>query len=58
MVNKYGIYNESIIYPHGRHGLALADETAVVNHDLTFMDKEIAKWPLKANEFIKKVIGK
>lgn len=57
-LNKYGIYNESIIYPHGRHGLALADETAVVNHDLTFMDKEIAQWPLKANEFIRKVIGK
>lgn len=57
-LNKYGIYNESIIYPHGRHGLALADETAVVNHDLTFMDKEIAQWPLKTNEFIKKVIGK
>lgn len=56
-LNKYGIYNESVIYPHGRHGLALADETAVVNHDLSFKDEEIAKWPLKVDEFIKKVLG-
>lgn len=56
-LKEHKVYYESFLYPHGRHGLALADETAIVNNDLSFTDKEIAKWPDNANKFIKKILG-
>ena len=56
-LDKYGIKNKIIIYDHGVHGLALADETAVVNNDeKTYIRPDIAKWINEANCFIKDII--
>lgn len=56
-LKKYHIYHECIIYEHGRHGLALADETAIVDGDTSFTNKEIAKWPIIAKDFIIKILN-
>ena len=56
-LNDHNIYNECIIYEHGRHGLALADETAIVDGDTSFTNKEIAKWPIIAKDFIIKILN-
>ncbi|MGM9858735.1 MAG: alpha/beta hydrolase [Bacilli bacterium] len=50
------VYNEFIIFNTGRHGLALADQTAIKDGDESYINKEVAIWPTKANEFIKKVL--
>ena len=56
-LNKSHIENEVLIFNHGVHGLALADETAVVAGDYEkYYRKDIAIWIDKVNEFIKKVI--
>ncbi len=57
-LKKNGIYYESMIYPNGKHGLALADETAVVEGNDEYLNPEIAKWPYNVDEFIKRIIKK
>ena len=57
-LEEYGIYHKTIIFPHGRHGLALSDETAIVNGDLSFKNDEVAVWPNEANDFIKDVLNR
>ena len=55
-LNKHKIYHEFVLFPHGRHGLALADETAIVNNDMSFYSIEVSTWIDKANDFIKKIL--
>lgn len=57
-LKKNNVYYEYKIYEHGKHGLALADETAVVNGDLTFTSKEIANWPNNVSKFIEKILNR
>ena len=52
------ILNEVLIFDSGVHGLALADETAVVGKDYKIYNRpDIAIWFNEAIKFIKKVIG-
>ena len=56
-LDKYHIKNKVMIFDHGVHGLALADETAVVNGDnATYNRKDIAIWLNEAIKFIKEVV--
>lgn len=55
-LKKNNVYHNYIIYPSGPHGMALADETAIHNGDKAYINKEIAKWVNKADEFIKEVL--
>ena len=56
-LDKFHIKNEILIFEHGIHGLALADETAVVNNEFDkYCRKDIAEWIVKANDFIKDVL--
>ena len=56
-LDKKGIKNTVITYEHGVHGLALADETAVVNGDnATYNRPDIARWIIEADNFIKEII--
>ena len=55
-LNKYGIYNEFVIYPHGPHGMALADETATTDGHEDCYSKEVQTWIYKAKDFIEKVM--
>ena len=56
-LERFHIYHEVIVFEHGAHGLALADETAVVGGDYDkYYRKDIAIWVDKADAFIKKVI--
>lgn len=48
------IPHEYKIFPHGRHGLALADETAIKNNDLSFFNEEVQIWPTLVDNFLKK----
>ena len=57
-LKEHNIKYEAKIYDHGCHGLALADETSIVNHDPSFADKEIAHWPYDVDKFIKKILNK
>ena len=53
----HNIINQVMIFDSGVHGLALADETAVVNGDnLTYNRPDIAIWFDEAMCFIKKVL--
>ena len=55
-LDKYHIKNEVMIFPHGVHGLALADETAVVSGNKeVFFRPDIAIWFTKAINFIKEL---
>lgn len=55
-LDKYHIKNEVIIFDSGIHGLALADETAVVNFNKdVYIRSDIATWFDKAIEFIKNI---
>lgn len=54
-LNAHHIPNQIMIYPDGPHGMALADETAVVLNGPKYNDKEIAKWPILVDQFIKKI---
>ena len=49
---------EKIIFNTGKHGLALADETAVKDNDISYINNEVSIWPSLVNEFIKKVISR
>ncbi len=55
-LKENNIYYECKIYDEGRHGLALADMTTVVENDMSYYNEEIAKWPELVEEFIKKII--
>ncbi|MBO4667413.1 MAG: alpha/beta hydrolase [Bacilli bacterium] len=58
-LDKYNIKNKMILYPSGVHGLALADETAVVNGDnKTYNRPDIARWIIEADCFIKEILNK
>ena len=57
-LDKYNIYNECVIYPHGPHGYALADESACINGDPYFLNKDVAKWPLLVCDFLNKILNK
>ena len=55
-LDRNKIKNQVIIFPHGVHGLALADETAVVNGNTeVFFRPDIAIWFTEAIKFIKEV---
>lgn len=54
-LKKHNIYHESVIFDHGRHGLALADWTAVVLNDESFLNSDVARWFDMALKFIRKV---
>lgn len=41
------------IFEHGRHGLALADMTAVKDGDMDFYNEEVQIWPTLVNNFLK-----
>ena len=57
-LKKHHILNETLIFERGVHGLALADETAVVSGDYkTYNRPDIAIWFNEAIKFVKKVIG-
>jgi len=55
-LDKYHIENECVIYPTGPHGYALADITACVENGPYYINEEIAKWPILADEFIRKIL--
>ena len=56
-LDRNNIKNKVMIFEHGVHGLALADETAVVNGDnTTYNRKDIAIWFTEAVKFIKEVV--
>lgn len=56
-LNEYHIYNELRLFNHGDHGLALADETAVVaGNRAKYIYPDVAGWPNEVDKFIKKVI--
>lgn len=56
-LNKYHIRNKVIVFDSGVHGLALADETAVVGKDYkTYFRPDIAVWFTEAVHFIKDII--
>lgn len=58
-LNEYHIYNELELFNHGDHGLALADETAVVANDKErYIFPDVAKWPNNADKFIQRVLSK
>lgn len=57
-LNNNKVYCESKIYESGPHGLALADETAVVGNDKSYLNNEIAKWPYDVDKFIKTILKK
>ncbi len=50
------VKSEFVIFDHGKHGLALADKTAIKDGDLSYVNKDVSKWPLLADSFIKKVL--
>ena len=55
-LDRNKIKNQVMIFPHGVHGLALADETAVVNGNTeVFFRPDIAIWFTEAIKFIKEV---
>ena len=47
---------ESVIFPSGPHGMALADESSRLGGGDNLIDENIAKWPLMVDKFIKKHI--
>lgn len=56
-LKKYNILNQVLIFDSGVHGLALANETAVVGFDdKTYNRSDIAIWFKEAIKFIKKVV--
>lgn len=57
-LNEYGIYNECIIYPEGRHGLALANYDTLPGGLMSFYNEEVQGWVDKADMFIKKILNK
>ena len=50
-LKKKNVLFEAKIYEKGRHGMALADKTALVHGIKEYYNKEIAKWPILASEF-------
>ena len=50
---KNKIYFESHIYPHGPHGMALANSTTHIREGFT--DNRIAEWPRLAREWMKTI---
>lgn len=56
-LTKNNVYHEMELYPHGRHGLALADETAIKDGDTSYVIPEVQSWPNKVDAFIKKVLS-
>lgn len=55
-LKKHNIYSEIVIFPHGPHGMALADDTATSDNHLDCKDELVATWPSLVDNFIKKVI--
>lgn len=56
-LKKNNIKHEFIMFNHGRHGSALADETAIKDGDTSYVNKDVAIWPTLVDKFIKKVIN-
>lgn len=52
-LRKNDIYLEAYIFPHGPHGVALADETAIKDGDTSYVIPLVATWSDRAIEFIK-----
>ncbi len=55
-LSKNNVYHEMKLYPHGRHGLALGDETAIKDGDTSYVIPEVQDWPNNVDAFIKKVL--
>ena len=56
VLKKNGVFHKCVLFPSGPHGMALADESAILNGNLAYVNKEVAKWVNMADDFIKKVI--
>lgn len=57
-LSKNNVFYRYHIYPKGPHGMALADESAIHNGDTSYIDKEVATWVIKADNFIKEILKK
>ena len=55
-LRKNNIPLEAYIFPHGPHGVALADETAIKDGDTSYVIPLVATWSERAISFIKKNI--
>lgn len=55
-LQKNQVNHKYHLFEKGPHGMALADETAIKDGDTSFVDKEVAKWPEMANEFLKEIL--
>ena len=55
-LKKNKVMNEYKIYEKGRHGMALADNSAVRYRIREYKNKEVAKWFGLAINFVEKVI--
>lgn len=51
-LRRNNIYLEAYIFPHGPHGVALADETAIKDNDTSYVIPLVAKWSKFAIDFI------
>jgi len=55
-LKKYNVKFEYIIFKEGRHGMGLADETAIRFGIKEFKNKEVAKWVKLSCDFMEKII--
>lgn len=55
-LEKHNVFHKYHLFEKGPHGMALADETAIKDGDTSFVDKEVAKWPDMANNFLKETL--
>ena len=54
-LKKNNIICEYKIFENGRHGMALADKSAIKDGDTSYVNDEVAKWPELLINFIKKI---
>ena len=55
-LKEYGVKYQEKIFEKGRHGLALADKTTMVNNDKSCINPVVAKWTKMADSFIEGLI--
>ena len=56
-LHRCGVPAEVHIFPHGGHGLALADETTTRAGQTDMLLEDCSRWPLLASRFLKDVLG-
>ena len=55
-LKEYGIKYQEKIFENGRHGLSLADQTTMIDNDMSYINPDVQQWVKMADDFIKGLI--